>query len=393
MTMAAPLVVFIVTHLLGVGHLQRVVALARKLGRSGVGSIVVNGGVAVPTLTEGVNCVQLPPLRSADLSFSRLVDEEGGAPNAAYYAARRDRLLRVIVEAAPNLIVTEHYPFGRRKLADEYDAAIDAARRRNPELLVWSSVRDILVDPLDSTKRARVEAVLVRDYDVVLVHGDPAIIRLEESFSLSAAALDRVRYTGYLDIAGDGVEVTEVVSDFPEIIVAAGGGMAGLALFRAILAAWSLMREGRGKRFRFLVGWTVSEADFLSIHILADRVAGDFIRVERARSDYRQLLRGALASISQAGYNTVMDLMAVDCPALVVPFDAAGETEQMVRAERFKRLGLLSILRFDAACDPAQFAVAIDDLISTRRRDALGIAVRRDGLENSSAQLMLACGV
>jgi predicted glycosyltransferase len=56
------------------------------------------------------------------------------------------------------------------------------------------------------------------------------------------------------------------------------------------------------------------------------------------------LLRGAKVSISQAGYNTVGDLLRTDCRSILIPFVAGGETEQTVRAERLKALGLADIL-------------------------------------------------
>ena len=68
------------------------------------------------------------------------------------------------------------------------------------------------------------------------------------------------------------------------------------------------------------------------------------ITVERARSDFRSLLAGAALSISQAGYNTMMDLLIANCPAVVVPFSSGGENEQILRAREFERRGLLSVI-------------------------------------------------
>ena len=64
----------------------------------------------------------------------------------------------------------------------------------------------------------------------------------------------------------------------------------------------------------------------------------------RFRKDFPSLLKGAKVSISQAGYNTVGDLLRTDCRAILIPFVAGGETEQTVRAERLKAMGLAGIL-------------------------------------------------
>ncbi len=52
------------------------------------------------------------------------------------------------------------------------------------------------------------------------------------------------------------------------------------------------------------------------------------------------MLKGAELSISQAGYNTVCDILQAQCRSILVPFTAGGETEQSVRAARLEALGL-----------------------------------------------------
>src|SRR5690606_12408511 len=70
-------------------------------------------------------------------------------------------------------------------------------------------------------------------------------------------------------------------------------------------------------------------------------------RVERFRPDFASLLARARLSVSQAGYNTVCDLLVAGCPALLVPFAAGGETEQGLRARRLAELGLARVLPED----------------------------------------------
>jgi predicted glycosyltransferase len=49
-------------------------------------------------------------------------------------------------------------------------------------------------------------------------------------------------------------------------------------------------------------------------------------------------------SISQAGYNTVCDILQAGCASVLVPFSSGGETEQTARAERLERLGLAIVI-------------------------------------------------
>ncbi len=68
--------------------------------------------------------------------------------------------------------------------------------------------------------------------------------------------------------------------------------------------------------------------------------APDNVELVRFRRDFPLLLKGAELSISQAGYNTVCDILQARCRSILVPFTAGGETEQSVRATRLDALGL-----------------------------------------------------
>jgi predicted glycosyltransferase len=119
-----------------------------------------------------------------------------------------------------------------------------------------------------------------------------------------------------------------------DIVVSAGGGAVGRDLIRASLQAAS--RVASDRRWLLIAGPNLPEQDYAD---LAGDAPGN-VELVRFRKDFPSLLRGAELSISQAGYNTVGDLLVAGCRAILVPFTAGGETEQSVRAERLERLGL-----------------------------------------------------
>ena len=49
--------------------------------------------------------------------------------------------------------------------------------------------------------------------------------------------------------------------------------------------------------------------------------------------------------MSQCGYNTALDILRADVPALVVPYATPEEDEQTRRARRLERLGVLRVHR------------------------------------------------
>ena len=57
------------------------------------------------------------------------------------------------------------------------------------------------------------------------------------------------------------------------------------------------------------------------------------LTVEPNRSDFPRLLGRCQVSVSQAGYNTVLDILRARCRAVVVPYAEAGQLEQGLRAQ------------------------------------------------------------
>ena len=163
-----------------------------------------------------------------------------------------------------------------------------------------------------------------------------------------------------------------------EIIVSGGGSAAALPLFACAVAAARLDRSGR--RWRLLAGRGMAEADLALL--AAD--APERVVIERARPDFPALLAGCAVSISQAGYNTVLDLVAAGRPAIVVPFDAGNETEQTVRAEAMERAGLARCFHLsgDFVADAVALADAVGEAIDATPP---GLPIDRDGAARSVA--------
>ncbi|HKS07917.1 MAG TPA: glycosyltransferase, partial [Pyrinomonadaceae bacterium] len=68
------------------------------------------------------------------------------------------------------------------------------------------------------------------------------------------------------------------------------------------------------------------------------------LRLVRHVTDLCAELSNAAVSISQAGYNTCLDVLRAGVPALLVPFTKEEEDEQRRRALRLESLGLVKVL-------------------------------------------------
>jgi predicted glycosyltransferase len=346
-------VLFYVQHLLGIGHLQRSLRITEALVQNGIAVTLVCGGApAALPVDPSVRIVQLTAIRARDARFE-LVDSAGRPVDDSLREERCAALLAAFAAARPDAVVIEGFPFARRAFRFELEPLIAAVRAAEPRPCLICSVRDIVVMRDDPQRHREIVERVRRDFDAVLVHGDPAFIPFDSSFPAAPDIADRVIYTGYVAPPAGALSGAAVTGG-DEVVVSAGGGAAGHALLKAALAA---RRSGclAGLSWRLLTGTNLPEADFAALK--ADLPAG--VVVERFCYNFVGLLGGCRVSVSQAGYNTVLDILAARARAVLVPFAAGRETEQLMRAERLAALGAAELVR-ENELSPQRLAAAVE---------------------------------
>lgn len=339
-----------VQHLLGTGHLRRAAAIAKALAEHGAAVTLLSGGPPIGHLDHGAaTLVQLPPVAAADATFRTLIDGAGRPVDDAFKARRRASVLAAFEAARPDVVVTELYPFGRRLLAFELEPLTDAAQARGARLVC--SLRDIIVAKTDPRRTAAMLARADR-YATILVHGDRDLLPLEASFPAASAIADKLLYTGYVE--GPEGPPPPGQDGVGEVIVSVGGGRVGMALVDAALAARAIT-PARERTWRILLG-----GDFdPQARARAAAAARDGVIVQAARPDFPGLLARAALSISQSGYNTVVDVIRAGVRCVLVPFAAEQEREQGLRAAALVRMGR-AVMVEEAGLTPENLAAAIE---------------------------------
>ena len=347
--MTKPRVLFYVQHLLGIGHLARASRVAAALAEDGFAVTVVTGGTPVAGFPgPGVAHVALPPVTSGDQTFSGLADLDGRPVDDTFKARRRDLLLSLFAETRPDIVIIEAFPFGRRQMRFELLPLLEAISAASPRPRLATSVGDNLQERVKPGRNEESAELVERHFDLVMVHGDPDFARLDETFPLAAGFAEKIAYTGL--VAGP---APEPAAEQFDVLISAGGGAAGGDLARTAVEAAKLL-PGAGK-WGLITGPNLPQPEFDA----AVAAAPPNLAVFRFRKDFASLLGGARLSVSQAGYNTVCDLLRAGCRSLLVPFTAGGETEQEFRAARLERLGLASVVGEDGLTS-ARLAGAIE---------------------------------
>ena len=380
-----PAVMLYVQHLLGIGHFMRARLIAGALADAGFPVYLVSGGMPVGGgLPRGVSLLQLPPIYAADASLKPLRDALGNPIDDTYRERRRDLLLATYASVAPAIVLFETFPFGRRALRFELVPLLERIEATRPRPLVVASVRDILQVRQKIEREREMLDAANRWFDAVLVHGDIRFARFEATFPLAAELKPPVHYTGFVRPADDPPSRPDTVCR-REVVVSAGGGAVGMDLLRAAIAAKKGSRFG-SMQWRVLVGTNVKDDDY---RFLLGQAGSDTV-VERARVDFAALLGGAFISVSQAGYNTVLDVLTSGARAVFVPFTANGETEQRARANRIRELEL-GIVVEDRELSPATLAAAIDAAGSRDQWGHWDFAC--DGAARSATLIAAAAGI
>lgn len=373
-------VFFYVQHLWGVGHVYRATRIARGMARTGLDVHLVWGGTDIPGFDfSGMTRHCLTPVRTSDASFSQLLHANGEIFTDEDKEKRHAELLGLFDEINPDIVMTEAYPFGRRQMRFELRPLMERAKSRTPKPLIVSSIRDIMQE---DRKPARVEESnqLVEHYfDLILVHGDEALIPIQETLQGVETFADKIRHTGLVvPDEPDGELDAQYKCD---VLVTVGGGAFGQNLTRTALDA---IQYSSSFKSNWLVsaGTELSNADY---DILLQRCP-DGMRVVRNIPNLALAMKHAKVSVSHAGYNTVGDVLRSGCASVLYPYTGGRETEQLRRASIMQERGIARMIEPENLT-PQNLAQSVDEA-SLMRNTRLNLKI--DGADETARILVSA---
>ncbi len=374
-----PALLFYSQHSVGLGHLVRSLSVAAALAER-FRVVLVSGGEipAAFTVPPGVELVALSPIGSRGGSDTSLASLAPGLTLEEAWQRRLSTLLDLLDALRPAALLVELFPLGRRKFDRELIPLLERARGAQRAPTIICSVRDILVagGPGQVAKDDEAALRLNHYFDAVLVHGDPSVVRLEDTFRPTIELRVPVHYTGY--VVPHRERPRGVPTRQPEVLVSAGGGKVGAGLLRCAALAHERHLAGRGLVTRIVTGPFLDDEDVRALAASSANCAG--LRVERFIPDLASAMASASASISQCGYNTALDIVRSGVPSVVVPHDEGRETEQAERARRLAQLGVMRVLD-SSALTPRRLADEVLELLGAERSHA---AIDLDGARTSA---------
>ncbi|MEY8838959.1 glycosyltransferase family protein [Cribrihabitans sp. XS_ASV171] len=326
----------------GLGHLRRSRTLAGAITAADpeASALILTGSPVAGRFTfpPRVDHVRLPGVtKRADGSYASQtlgmgIDEVTNL---------RGGLIRTTAEwFDPDLLIVDKEPTGFR---GELLQTLDLMQRRGRAKIVLG-LRDVLDEPdVLAAEWARKEAVEAteRFYHEIWVYGLHSIHDPTAGLPLSAAARERMHWTGYLKRELAPGHAPGAEAEAPYILVTPGGGGDGEAMVNLVLSAYE-RDPGLSPRALLVYG------PFLSGELRAEfeaRVEALDGRVVATGFDSQMeaLFEGASGVVCMGGYNTFCEVLSFDKRAVIVP-RTSPRLEQWIRAARAEELGLVRML-------------------------------------------------
>lgn len=333
----------------GLGHLRIVLGIANDLAarRPDASFLLLTGSLQANAadLSANVDTVKLPAMSKRHL-FAGLPPSDAPPTEHKHIISVRNAIARATVESfRPHLVVVDHAPAGLfRELAESLAWLRQAPERPQIVLLM----RDITFGPGQTRGLWRQEGaydLLDHVYDRILVYGSREMFDPIREYGLSSVTAGKTVFCGYLAPPAPtrgvaGVRAGLGIGERPLVALSVGGGGDGASLLRAYLTG---LRQGLGDDVASFVvtGPLLPEEDQLEI----DRLAADLPHLHRVSftPDWLNILHAADAVVCMGGYNAMVEAVHARQRAIIVP-RLPGAEEQVIRADRFARRGLVRVV-------------------------------------------------
>ncbi|WP_221393702.1 hypothetical protein [Dyadobacter sp. NIV53] len=382
-------ILYLFESAVGIGHQRRASGIINGLALAGFNVFAASGTFIEPEkyFDPRVSLIILPePRRNKDgiMSYYNRENICVADPDYDYEKWKETRIhaLRDFLENnSVEAVFAEWWPFQRRSDFDPLVSFIIKTQQyifgRKP--MIISSLRDVIQtdnkEILQSNGRKDKSAIEIINcsVDLVLVHSDQHFVKLEHGVEKHNLIKKPVIYTGY-------VVHEEAKTDLYQrrektVLVSCGSGHDGYYLIKAALLAmpFSNMKD---HQWHFVLGPRMQPVERHKIHTVVENMLHEKpelkILVHDQLAELPKSLAGAGISVSLAGYNTTMEVLASRVPSVLIPkfVEHAGKITK-IEGEQWDRLQLLRDKKMANIAHPAdvlipeKFAAIIDHAFIT----------------------------
>lgn len=330
----------------GLGNLRRMVSICEYLltDQTDLSILLVSGSPLLQAfrLPKGLDYIKLPCLNRG----------HSGNLTAKYLGTDLEETLKwrshLIHSAAlhfkPDVLLVDKKPYG---IQQELTSTLEYLQAHLPETKKVLLLRDILDSPtktITEWKRQGYYQAIQTWYDQVLVVGMPDLFDVAQEYQFPLPVARKVHYCGYIRKPFRGLNRTELrwglcIQPFEKLVlVTPGGGEDGFPLVHTYLTGLQQLPAHVNLRSIILCGPEMPTQQQQTLQEHALQCPGADVQV--FTDNLLGYLDAADAVVSMGGYNTLTEILALKKRTVVVPRVAPSQ-EQLIRAERFMREGLV----------------------------------------------------
>lgn len=372
-------------NILGMGHLINMMHLCRGFLEFGKIDFIHGGR---PIFVQ----IKSPNFHSIKLLYDPVVSINI-FDLADYYKKHKDQFISMFAKRRETLfehikghydfVIIEQVPFSKQLYNNEVTWIIQKVKAENPHALIIGSQRGIVKSLSRKLSRERfnefqriilqteIQAVkfINRFYDKVLIHSDPNIIKLDETFESVLSIQQKLIYTGFIT---DPTFVKKKIKIKKRVIIFLNSLCDVIHFFHFILQT-----APRFPDYDFLFIKTTSES-FDRFEKKVNELAYPNVRITPVLNNFVEELSISSLAITGSG-TTILSLYQSGVPAIVYP---TGElSDQWVYAEKFAEKGLVTIITSKDITPDRLFYIIKNTLKEPRPKSQYPINI--DGVKNS----------
>ena len=344
----------------GLGHLRRCRAIAHSLVAryKGVSILILSGSPIIGSFDfkARVDFVRIPGvIKLKDGEYTSLglhIDLE------QTMNMRESIIYHTAVSFDPDIFIVDKEPTG---LKGEVISTLKMLKEKGAINVL--GLRDVM-DEASQLKleweRKQVPPVLENLYHDIWVYGLSQMGNPLDSLGLSKSITNKITFTGYLDreIPNDRNWVAPTNLDDPYLLITTGGGGDGVEMVDWVVRAYESDHQ-QPLRAVIITGPFMPASSQQEFHERCEKLPN--VEILTFDSHIELLMRRAVGIVAMGGYNTFCEILSLDKPALIIP-RSVPRREQLIRAERAVKLGLVRMLDPESDRPAAEMAQALVDL-------------------------------
>jgi predicted glycosyltransferase len=344
----------------GLGHLRRCRSIAHSLvGRyKGLSVLILSGSPIIGSFDfkARVDFVRIPGvIKLKDGEYTSLglhIDLE------QTLSMRESIIYHTAVSFKPDIFIVDKEPTG---LQGEVTSTLEMLKQQGTVNVL--GLRDIMDEAKQLSlewERKNVPPVLENLYHDIWVYGLEEMGSPIDGLDLSNSISRKITFTGYLDreVPSDRNWIAPIDLEDPFLLVTAGGGGDGTELVDWVISAYESDSQ-LPQRAVIVTGPFMPANDQQNFHDRCEALVN--VEILTFDSHIELLMERASGIVAMGGYNTFCEILSLDKPALVIPRSVPRQ-EQLIRAERAVKLGLISMLNPAEGCEPEKMAAALRQL-------------------------------